>query len=360
MSINLLPFPAFRHLPFGSVVGELPVTRDGVSAVPQPGFVTSDNAFAHLKIQHRSNGQVSNGICGLLPYHYFLDGTIRPHEQTLHGRLKVQEDLVRSDGGALGKPVLLTVPSLKGWWAGMNEIHEQGAEALDFIGKQNHYELREYLLKSVLAEVNDEAYPLPAPPALQGPVCIADGHHRAETHALLGEAGVEGFAYVPVCIIGADELTIGAFARLINDGQTLEQLLPALAGFFHCEPLDHPLAPTAPGQWLLQRNDLCYRLYRKDAADAAVIDAVWLEHTVLPAVFGITDTRTDQRIHFEPVGNTPDGQLDYTCPTGETCLVGFPLPTETFFAEIEAGRLLPPKSTRFEPRVPSGLVVWVP
>lgn len=357
MPKQLLPFPAFHHLPFGAEYEDLPVTRDGVRAVPAGTFTkTAYSSYAQLTVRNRDTGRFSRGICGLLPWSSFMDGTIRPHEQTLHSRLKRQEELVRADGGALGKPVLLTVPSLKDWWAAADQTQTADASGLEFAGRQNHYELRAYG-----REVKPGGtYQLPPPLPEAGPLCIADGHHRAETHALLGEAGVPGFEFVPVCIIGADELTIGAFARLIDNGQTLESLLPTLLPFFDVEPLDAPLAPTQNGEWLLTRNDLNYRLRRKDFDFASPIDVEWLEHTVLPAVFGITDTRSDERIAFEPVDTTPDGRLKLSNLPGQTCLTGFPLPTSTFFDEIAAGRLLPPKSTRFEPRVPSGLVVWVP
>ncbi|WP_020571503.1 DUF1015 family protein [Neolewinella persica] len=362
MSVELLPFPKFYHLPFGSVVGDLPNTRNGVSSLPDHIFDQDHYAYAHLTIRKENRGENCTGICGLLPYSYFLDGTVRPHEQTLLSRLNRQETMVLADNGALGKPVLLTVPSLKDWWAKMDETHSITTPCLDFVGKENYYELRSYHMNSFYSEVASDDYPLPQVPALSdfGPLCIADGHHRAETHARLGAAGVPGFEFVPVCLIGADELTIGAFARLIDDDRPIDKLLPSLTPFFEVEPLETPQAPVQPGEWLLTRNGRNFRLRRKDSPANAPIDVEWLEHTVLPAIFNITDTRSDQRITFEPVENTAEGLVDFLPPQEHICLVGFPLPKSIFFAEIEAGRLLPPKSTRFEPRVPSGLIVWKP
>ncbi|MFK8165020.1 MAG: DUF1015 family protein [Lewinella sp.] len=359
MSLSLHPFPRFFTPPLGKIT-ELPVTRDGVRHLPD-GIINAKelDSFAELIIRTNSNGSLSRGICGLLPAAYFLDDTVRPHEQTLLPRLERQEKLVRADKGALGKPVLLTVPSLKNWWRQSDTLHEHHDQPICFKGNNNAYEVRRYI--SNAQDLTGDPLPtLPIELSSLGPLCIADGHHRAETHARLGAAGVSGFEYVPVCIIGADELTIGAFARLINDSQPLEALLPALSNYFDFEPLNEPLAPTKPGEWLMTRNDNYYRLVRKTSAANAPIDVEWLERIVLPAVFEITDTRSDDRITFEPVENTATGLMDFTSPPEHTCLLGFPLPTDTFFAEIEAGRLLPPKSTRFEPRVPSGLVIWKP
>lgn len=359
MSLSLHPFPRFYTPSLGNIT-ELPLTRDGVHKLPDGALETKPfHSFAELIVRANSNGTFSRGICGLLPAAYFLDDTIKPHEKTLLSRLQRQEKLVLADKGALGKPVLLTVPSLKDWWRQSDTLHEHLGQPISFKGNNNAYEVRRYISK-VLDVTGDPLPTLPIELSSLSPLCIADGHHRAETHARLGAAGVPGFEYVPVCIIGADELTIGAFARLINDDRPLDTLLSSLAPFFEVEPLEVPQAPEQPGEWLLIRNGKNFRLRRKDGSPNAPIDADWLEHTVLPAVFEITDTRSDQRITFEPVDNTAEGWVDFTPPQEQTCLVGFPLPTSTFFAEIEAGRLLPPKSTRFEPRVPSGLVVWMP
>jgi hypothetical protein len=58
---------------------------------------------------------------------------------------------------------------------------------------------------------------------------------------------------------------------------------------------------------------------------------------------------------------SPDGPVLFPEGVeGKIILRGFPLPEDQFFREIAADRCLPPKSTRFEPRVPSGLLVWIP
>lgn len=357
MSLSLYPFPRFYTPPSGTIT-KLPVTRNGVHKLPKTVFETTPiPSFAELTIQTNDNGARSRGICGLLPAISFLDGTVRPHEKTLLSRLQRQEGLVLEDQGALGKPVLLTVPSLKNWWAQSDKLHDHFGQVVTFKGNKNAYQVRRYI-SNVLDVTGDLLPTLPLDLPALGPLCIADGHHRAETHARLGAAGTPGFEYVPVCIIGADELTIGAFARLIDDNRPLSSLLDSLSPFFRVEPLEVPLASSQPGEWLLARNSKYFRLYRKDAS--ASIDLDWLEYTVLPRVFDILDTRSDQRITFEPVGNTPEGLVNFTPSPELTYLIGFPLPTSTFFAEIEANRLLPPKSTSFEPRIPSGLVVWKP
>ncbi|MEO0731465.1 MAG: DUF1015 family protein [Bacteroidota bacterium] len=348
MPLSLVPFPAFYHPPFG-VVDELPYCRDGVRHLPPDSLVRyAQPAFAELRIRRHVNEARSRGICGLLPATAFSDGTIRPHEATLESRLLRQEQLVMADRGALGKPILLTVPSLAAWWKQQDVSHGATGRNVDFVGQDNDYQLRSYERRD---GQSTQALSLEG----LGPLCIADGHHRAETHARLAARGVPECQQVPVCIIGAEDLHIGTFLRVIE--VTHRQV--ELEDFFVQEELQEPLAPTEPGSWLLVHAGKFYRLRRK-ANDRKTTDNRWLEDTVLPAVFGITDTRKDDRITYEPIADTPGGRVNFSWSFDRTYLYGFPLPEERFFTEVNAGRLLPPKSTRFEPRVPSGMVVWVP
>lgn len=353
MTTALHPFPSFLHPPFGESYTSLPVTRDGVRLVPDGDLMTSGGpAFVELRIRTKGSGAECRGICGLLPAAAFLDGTVRPHEKTLVSRLQRQETAVLADDGALGKPVLLTAPSLAGFWGELDGRFATGEEETSFRGQNNDYKVRQF-------RSADEGTTPPVALNFPGPLVIADGHHRAETHARLAERGVAKCAFVPVCIIGGDELTIGAFTRVITDERPPAALLPGLGVFFEHQRLAAPEAPRRAGEWLLVCQDACYRLIRKADHDMS-IDSEWLDHTVLPRAFGITDTRTDERISFEATPAPTSGLLRFGREAGRIYLCGFPLPVKSFFAEVRAGHCLPPKSTMFEPRVPSGLVVWRP
>ena len=349
MPLRLHPFPHLLHPPSGRAYNRLPVTRDGVRRVPAGELVRSDRpAFGELRITTLADSRPSRGICGLLPAAAFLDGSVRPHEQTLLSRLQRQEEVVMADEGGMGKPVLITVPSLAEFWETLARERAAGSPLVTFNGRNNDYELR--LLRP------SDGSPQPLSLADFGPVCIADGHHRAETHARLAARGYGQCARVPVCLIGADELTIGVFTREIVPRFAVGELPERLAPYFEPTEITLPLAPAHPGEWLLARAGKYYALRRRDSGPDN--DATWLNATVLPRVFGITDTRADERISFNPVATTPGEPVDYAFPPDRTVLIGFPLPPAVFFREVAAGKLLPPKSTRFEPRVPSGLVVW--
>lgn len=346
MDLRLLPFPRLRHPAPGMTHDSLPVTRDGVRRVAEAELArTEQSVFGELTITDNQTGALSRGLCGLLPAAAFLDGRVRPHEQTLAARLTRQEATVRADAGGLGKPVLLTVPSLDSWWSKWPPTAPPPPDT-HFAGTNNHYALRLW----------------PAQPAPElsltglGPVCIADGHHRAETHARLAAAGRADCGLIPVCLIGWDELRVDVFARHVQTRLSPGDLLDRLAPYFDAEPLAAAHAPRRAGEWLLRYAGRAYRLERRAAGPQT--DAGWFNGVVLPAVFGITNVRADVRVEFLPLTTAAGQPLAQPANPEGAEFVGFPVKADEFFAEIAAGRVFPPKSTRFEPRVPSGLVVW--
>ncbi len=344
--LHLLPFPHFYRLPAGQTA-MLPITRNGLwNMTPFPFEKQAGPVFPVLTVQEYATGRTVRGLCGLLPAAAFTGGRVRPHENTLISRLERQRRLVLEDGGALGKPILLTVPSLAGLWQGLPGDPARGG--LTYRGPEQAYHLATGHPSAAAVDLTDF-----------GPLVVADGHHRAYTHAALAAEGHPGFQHLPVVIAGADELTIGAFLRVIEgDGMSLSDLLGALRPFFRLSAISEGRRVQSPGHWLLGYRGAHYHLARRPS-DAT--DTGWLTRVVLPAAFGITDMRNNPRIHsiYPPAG---EGGVVRLSPElrEKITLLGYPISRERFFAEVAAGRVLPPKSTRFLPRIPSGLLVWVP
>ena len=346
----LLPFPRYYHLPPDRIAGQLPVTRHGIRALaPFPFVMSTGPAFARLDIMSLDGSAPPvRGLCGLLPARAFTEGNVLPHEDTLASRLARQRQLVLGDRGALGKPVLLASdgaisPTL------LPPLPEEAVAVV--------YDCGGYRYRLV-------ALPAPSVPlTLPDTLVIADGHHRAYTHAILSTEGHSRFDHIPVVIVAGEQLRIGAFQRVIDPVAypDLPSLLAALAPYFTADSLPAPTPVTRRGDWLLTYRGAYVRLRRRDAQFRGT-DPGWLTEVVLPAVFGIDDLRTDPRISsITPPPLTAAGTYDFGDSLGDRIsLLGYPVDHARFFTEVAAGRLFPPKSTRFEPRIPSGLLVWMP
>ncbi|PPK88539.1 uncharacterized protein (DUF1015 family) [Neolewinella xylanilytica] len=344
---QLLPFPRYYHLPPG-ITEALPVTRNGIRGLHPFPFVATEGArWPVLSVRNGESGHQITAICGLLPASAFHDGTVLPHERTLSARLERQQRMVTADRGALGKPVLLTVPTL-GTLEPPKSLDDSDRQVI-FYGENHIYRL------------SASPVALRRPVALPGPLVIADGHHRAYTHAALAADGLKEFQYIPVVVAGADRLTIGTFLRVIDvQDREPEALLAELGKHFFCERLDRPRLVASSGQWLYSYRGVHYHLTRRDTS-VSDTDPGWLNQVVLPEVFGITDTRTDRRFESLDPPAVLAGEV-YFSPDhhGRAKFLGKPITRDRFFSEVQAGKTLPPKSTRFEPRVPSGLLVWIP
>jgi uncharacterized protein (DUF1015 family) len=196
---------------------------------------------------------------------------------------------------------------------------------------------------------------------------VADGHHRcaaaSRVHALRrGQPGEHGA--FPAVLFPHDQVQIIAYNRLVRDpaGRGAEALLAALRKVFDIEPAasavpDEPLTfgVFAGGRWWRARA----RPGSYDASDpVASLDCSIVQEKLLAALFGVADPRTSKDVDF--VGGIRGAQeLERrVCQEGwSLALHLFPTRVEQLMAVSDAGKLMPPKSTWFEPKLRSGLFV---
>jgi uncharacterized protein (DUF1015 family) len=193
---------------------------------------------------------------------------------------------------------------------------------------------------------------------------IADGHHRcaaaARVHQSRGGAGHSAF-FLSV-IFPHNQVQILPYNRVLKDlnGLTPEQTLAKLKDVFVIEPggsaipaRKHELGLFLSGQW----HTLKFRPHLTATADPfEQLDVTLLQKHVLDPIFGITDPRTSQRINF--VGGIRGiAELERLVNSGEyACAFSmFPTGIEDLMAVADAGGLMPPKSTWFEPKLRDGM-----
>ncbi len=201
---------------------------------------------------------------------------------------------------------------------------------------------------------------------------VADGHHRAAAavrvsrrraggHPLGSDASGARFLIVS---FPSDEVRILDYNRVIRDlnGHTPANLLEELAGAFAVELADSPVRPARQHTFGMVLDGRWYRLVLRDAPPAHAsplerLDVSLLSRLVLGPVLGISDPRTDRRIDFVGGSRGLDA-LERLIDSG-TYAVGFSLyPTalDDLMAVADAGDVMPPKSTWFEPKLADGLL----
>ena len=194
---------------------------------------------------------------------------------------------------------------------------------------------------------------------------IADGHHRAAA-SLRAAAGRTGeAARFMACLFPASQLTVLPYHRSVRDlnGLAPEGFLRAALerGFSAAavpapEPLpDHSCAVRLATGWFR----LSWSLTDAQAADpVARLDVARLQEDLLAPVLGVGDPRTDPRIYFTG-GIRGTGELEKDVASGKAAAAFAMKATavEDMMAVADAGALMPPKSTWFEPKLRSGLLV---
>lgn len=202
---------------------------------------------------------------------------------------------------------------------------------------------------------------------------IADGHHRTaggeraaaerQRHNP-GHTGQEEYNRILSVVFPASELCIMAYNRIVSDlnGQTPAAFLERLATIGKVQATRNP-EPAAPGEVCVFVGDQWYRFtFPSDSIPHAdpieSLDVALLQSRVLTPLLGVGDPRTDKRIGF--VGGMRGTQeLEQLVRTGQAAVAFSMYPTSIaqLLAVSDAGAIMPPKSTWFEPKLRSGLFV---
>lgn len=209
---------------------------------------------------------------------------------------------------------------------------------------------------------------------------IADGHHRAASAVKVGLArreanpgydGTEEFNYFMSVLFPASQLSILAYNRVVRDlnGLTKDEFLNALAGengpFEIIHTQESQLEPIDKGAVGMYLDREWYGLGVKPEFESSDpvdgLDVSILQEKVLAPILGIGDPRTDERIEF--VGGIRGlrelerkvNRIDARGGGPAVAFAMFPTSIDELLNVADAGRLMPPKSTWFEPKLRSGL-----
>ncbi len=202
---------------------------------------------------------------------------------------------------------------------------------------------------------------------------IADGHHRNASAAKIGlkrraenpnYTGDEEFNYYLSVIFPSDQLKILDYNRVVKDlnGMTKDEFINRLSEKFDIAETSGRAKPQKQYDFGMYIDKKWYMLTAKDEirVDDAVkgLDVSILQDNVLIPILDIGDIRTDKRIDF--IGGIRGlGELEKRVDSGEmqVAFVMYPTSIEQLMTIADEGKIMPPKSTWFEPKLRSGLFI---
>ena len=204
---------------------------------------------------------------------------------------------------------------------------------------------------------------------------VADGHHRSAAGSRVGNArreadaghtGEESYNFFLTVIFPHDQMHILDYNRVVKDLNGLDEaaFLERVGERFRVQPSTDPVRPSRPAEFGMYLGGRWYRLQLDDAKipddPVASLDVSLLADNLIEPVLGISDPRRDERIDF--VGGIRGlGELEKRVDSGEWAVAFalFPTTMDALMAVADAGEVMPPKSTWFEPKLADGLVSHV-
>ncbi len=203
-------------------------------------------------------------------------------------------------------------------------------------------------------------------------IYIADGHHRAASAVKVGlkrrEAnknytGEEEFNYFLSVLFPDEQLMIMPYNRVVKDlnGMTNEEFFEAISKNFDVKESDNMVNPVKKGTYGMYLDNRWYTLSAKDRIKSNDpvdgLDVAVLQNNLLAPILGIGDPKTDKRIDF--VGGIRGlAELERRCSVDmKIAFSMYPTSIAELFDVADANRLMPPKSTWFEPKLRSGIFI---
>lgn len=330
----------------------------------QGRFIKDDKRFYYV-YELTMDGRSQTGIVACASIDDYLNGVIKKHENT---RAEKEQDRIRhvDTCNAQTGPIFLayredaTIASVVKKAKSRNPVYDFVAE--DGIGHRC-WVIDDMVTCALIATTFDK----------MDSIYIADGHHRAASAVKVGlkrrqenpdYTGKEPFNYFLSVLFPDNELKIYDYNRVVKDlnGLAPEELLEELDSVADLiETSDEAIRPGKKGQWSMYLDGVwyLYQIHQNLQSDDPVegLDVSLLQNLVLEPLLGIEDPKTSDRIDF--VGGIRGlKELERRCATD--CKVAFamyPTSIAELFSVADAGLLMPPKSTWFEPKLRSGLFI---
>ncbi|MGN0033047.1 MAG: DUF1015 domain-containing protein [Candidatus Limimorpha sp.] len=300
----------------------------------------------------------------------YINKVIKKHELTRKDKEEDRMKHVRITNANV-EPVFFAYPAVNEIDAIVNNIVRHEKPVYDFIAKEDGFGHRFWTIddKATIDRLVELfATKVPA-------MYIADGHHRSAAAALVGQekkennpnhTGKEEYNYFMTVIFPDNQLKIIDYNRVVKDlnGLSKEDFIAALGKTYVVEDMGTEIyKPAMLHEHSMYLDGHWYKMTAKpgtfdDNDPIGVLDVKILSDNVLDNILGIKDLRTDKRIDF--VGGIRGlGELKRRVDSGEMAVAFamYPVSMKQIIDIADSGNIMPPKTTWFEPKLRSGLVI---
>lgn len=338
--------------------------RENLLALEHTGALVQDPAPCFYIYKQVMNGRAQVGLAGCAGVDDYLNGVIKQHEHTLAAK---EADRIRhvDTCDANTGPIFLTYRRSPAVELALSTWMSEHTPVYDFV--QDDVQQTVWVVDSApLCEKLQRLFA--AIPALY----IADGHHRCASAVKVGlkrreekpdYTGQEEFNFFLAVAFPDSELEILPYNRVVRDlnGLSPDALISQIEQRFIVKHRDEPVEPEQKGTFGMVVDREWYTLQIKPALvpddPVGALDVSLLQDNLLSPILGIKDPKTDPRIDF--VGGIYGVRaLEKRAKTDMKLAFSlYPTTIAELMAVADAGRMMPPKSTWFEPKLLSGLFV---
>lgn len=332
------------------------------------GWLVQDEKENYYVYAQTMNGKTQYGLVVGAYVPDYMNGVIKKHELTRRDKEEDRMKHVRVNNANI-EPVFFAYPDN----AELDAIvakYTAGTPEYDFIAPGDGFGHTVWVIDQQ-EDIDAITKAFAAMPALY----IADGHHRSAAAALVGaekaqqnpnHKGDEEYNYFMAVCFPANQLTIIDYNRVVKDlnGLSAEEFLAAIGKNFIVEEKGEEIyKPNALHNFSLYLEGKWYSLTAKEGTyddndPIGVLDVTISSNLILDEVLGIKDLRSDKRIDF--VGGIRGlGELKKRVDSGEmkVALALYPVSMKQLMDIADTGNIMPPKTTWFEPKLRSGLII---
>ncbi len=334
----------------------------------EKGWLVQDQEEKYYIYAQTMQGRTQYGLVACCHFEDYMNGKIKKHELTRPDKEEDRMIHVRNQNANI-EPVFFAYPAVKEMDQLVEGIVKNNKPVYDFTaddGFGHHFwVIDDVNINKHITEIFEKI------PALY----VADGHHRTAAAARVGQekkaanpkhTGNEEYNYFLAVIFPDNQLRIIDYNRVIKDlnGLTPLQLIEKLKVNFDVQEIGNEIyTPVKLHNFSMYLEGKWYSLTAKtgtynDNDPIGVLDVTILSNQVLDPIFDIKDLRTSKRIDF--IGGIRGlGELKKRVDSGEmkVAFALYPVSMKQLIDIADTGNIMPPKTTWFEPKLRSGLVI---